>query len=97
MGTSAWIITEAGRSPKAFVGAIAASEARKEEGVGGGGAGAPLDLQLFGTKKLERMMSENHTNFDVAKIVRGGSNLAAFSDHIGTNLTKKSYPKRHLN
>ena len=31
--------TEAGRSPKASVGANAAGEARKEEGVGGGGAG----------------------------------------------------------
>ena len=32
-------ITEAGRSPKASVGATAASEARIEEGLGGGGAG----------------------------------------------------------
>ena len=43
-------ITEAGRSPKASVGATAASEARIEEGVGGGGAGHGWFLRLFSTK-----------------------------------------------
>ena len=46
------LITEAGRSPKASVGAKAASEARTEKGVGVGVRGHPWIWIIFGTKML---------------------------------------------